>query len=69
MSKHLYGNDVTRQLATALKRSDLPDDARKAIETAVTFLRTRLTDAAKSGCHHCGEGDRGTPCWRCGLKN
>lgn len=33
------------------------------------FLKTRLTDAAKAGCHHCHEGERGTPCWWCGLKN
>ncbi len=40
-----------------------------AIERAVTFLTTRLTEAARHGCHHCGEGERGTPCYHCGLRN
>ena len=32
------------------------------------FLRNRLTEAAIAGCHQCDEGEKGTPCWWCGLK-
>lgn len=50
----------------------------KALETldqdepvlrAIDFLRSRLTDAAIAGCHHCGEGESSAPCWWCGLRN
>lgn len=40
-----------------------------AAGAAVDFLNRRLTDAARVGCHHCDEGEPGTPCWWCGLKS
>lgn len=40
-----------------------------AAERAAKFMKRRLTPAAIFGCHHCHEGDSGTPCWWCGLKN
>lgn len=39
------------------------------IDRLISFLRRRLTAAAKSSCHHCHEGERGAPCWWCGLRN
>lgn len=45
------------------------DKSTAAVNRAIAFLEKRLTDAAKGGCHHCDEGDKGSPCWWCGLKN
>ena len=59
VSRDLYGQSVI----DALNKGE-PD----AVERAVWFLRNRLTDAAKAGCHHCDEGERGAPCHWCGLR-
>lgn len=55
-----YAVDIIR----ALQRGEETASTR-----AVKFLKRRLTEAAIHGCHHCHEGEAGTPCWWCGLKN
>lgn len=64
-----WDREVRPGLNKALKRDDVPDAVKAAIRDALYFGRKRLTDAARGGCHHCGEGDHGTPCHWCGLKN
>ena len=68
MAERRFGGTVIRELSE-LRRTTVDTDTRIAIGRALAFLRTRLTDAAKAGCHHCGEGEKGSPCWWCGLKN
>lgn len=42
----------------------------EAMTHAIDWLRANLTEAARYGCHHCGEGDRPDgPCWWCGLRD
>lgn len=43
-------------------------DEDNAVDRAIWFLTHRLTDAAKAGCHHCDENEKGEPCFWCGLK-
>ena len=70
MSDHEYAEPVIADLKAF---ADGLDDAgwsdHGAVDRAIAFLETRLTDAAIHGCHHCDEGDRaGAPCWWCGLR-
>lgn len=62
---------IIRDLTKALRANgaNVPMDVQVAATRAVRFLRNRLTQAAIHGCHHCDEGERGKPCWWCGLKN
>lgn len=39
----------------------------EAAHDVLRFLERRLTQRAKVGCHHCGEGEIGEPCLWCGL--
>lgn len=66
-----FGNYHQRKLKAAMQRTPdaIPTELREAVDGVLWFLDRRLTDAAKAGCHHCGEGDRGIPCWWCGLRN
>lgn len=65
-----YGAAIIKDLRKARRRIDqfAHPEVVQAIDRAVKFLRTRLTDAAKAGCHHCDEGEKDAPCWWCGLK-
>jgi len=69
MAADVYGDQVRRGLQRVLRKGGLAPEHADAVKLAVKFLATRLTAAARAGCHHCHEGARGTPCWWCGLKN
>lgn len=56
------------QYAQSILRPD-QSDARERLDFVIEFLQQRLTEAAISGCHHCNEGQSGSPCWWCGLAN
>lgn len=60
-----FGGPVIRDLRAFIE-SNTPMNL-SAVEAALDFLETRLTDAAIHGCHHCGEVERGAPCHWCGL--
>jgi hypothetical protein len=64
--KEDYAQLLIRDLQQAAKNSP---NGRVLLLRAADFLNRRLTEAAIGGCHHCHEGDTGTPCWWCGLKN
>lgn len=64
-----FAKDIRPALVAARRRKDLPPEVATAIGETLKFLNRRLTEAAKHGCHHCGEGERGSPCWWCGLRN
>lgn len=70
-----YAGDLLKDLRRALRAFKVPMekrtrvDVKPLLERAVMFLNTRLTDAAKGGCHHCDDvGEAGATCWWCGLK-
>jgi hypothetical protein len=67
VARDRFGGDLLTALRAA-KAGGSPAGA-LLIDRLIWFLDKRLTDAAKGGCHHCGEGDKGTPCWWCGLRN
>lgn len=70
MNEADYGNYHLRKLKAAMQRTaqPIPREVQTAVAEVLRFLDRRLTDAAKAGCHHCDEGERGTPCRWCGLK-
>jgi hypothetical protein len=59
---------LTKVLRLAQGEPPLPEWAQQFVGDALKFLRRRLTDAAKAGCHHCDEGEPGQPCHWCGLR-
>lgn len=46
-----------------------PVGAAIAMDEAIDFLRMRLSDAARDGCHHCDETQPAHICWWCGLSS
>ncbi len=66
--KERFGQAIRMQCVQALHHG-AEADKNAALLAAADFITERLTEAAIEGCHHCGEGDKGSPCWWCGLKN
>lgn len=71
MNERDFGSYHQRQLKAVLQRNRrrIPIDMQDAVAGVLKFLDERLNDAAKTWCHHCGEGEPGMPCWWCGLRN
>lgn len=63
MAERVYANDIIKDLRNV-------DDGDGPVGRAIGWLVANLTDAARAGCHHCGEAERSdAPCWWCGLRD
>jgi hypothetical protein len=62
--RKMWGADVIAIL------QPVADGGSQPARLAVQWLRANLTDAARVGCHHCGEAEHsGAPCRWCGLRD
>ncbi len=67
--RYVFGQPILDAIDTQLAAPVDETETRALLEDIRSFLRRRLTDAAKGGCHHCGEQEtRYAPCHWCGLK-
>ena len=67
-TRHNYAQPVIDDLVGIRRRTSSAVTS-AMLDSAIDFLKRRMTDAAKAGCHHCDEErDRPAPCRWCGLK-
>jgi hypothetical protein len=62
-----HARPVIAQLERALSATTGGAMTQAAMQAAIEFLTTRLTEAAIDGCHHCDEVGPPSPCRWCGL--
>jgi len=64
-----YARAQINNLRAVIQTTPMNEWQLKNMYDVIDFLETSLSEAAKEGCHHCGERTVGTPCWWCGLLN